>query len=554
MRYEAEQWADVGAIRPRYMPKLPLGPFRVVDGYIEEFESDGHQVIKVLKQLSLTGDRWLGQPFDPVPWMKQLCYDAFEIVYDPELGRKRRKYRDVAVWTPKKQGKSEWLAGIGVWGFLASGEVSPSVACCASAETQADMVFGACKTMIEYSRSPVMANLPIDLQVRRIQLQSNPNAYIKRLAASGGKFDGQRLFMALPDELHEWLSYNQRKMFGMLRGALALAEEPLFVSGSTVGESEEDLEEEEWSPWWKLYQYSLRVLSGEVTDDSFFTLLYQAPEGADPRDIESYMDPFTNPSVGVTVQRAFYQTEMTKRSIHDMIRYYLNRPAQKVNPWLDPGAWEACAVDRRLAAGLDADSNLEHAPRLELQKNIPTWVGWDASTKKDTTAIVAVQWQELPHYGRRLVVVSWCWERPMVNGEFDQSWRVPTEEVKEKIVELCEGYDVVSVGYDPFFIAWVAEDLVGRGLPLIEWPQTPARMGPATQATYDAISEGALAHDNVPLQNRHIRAAKVKGVKGGKMLTKDAKGTRQDFAVALVMAIGEAQHGGVEAVSTGFFV
>lgn len=515
-------------MRPRGFEKLPAGPFRVVDGYVEEFPTDGYRVASHFERnLVFTNGKWVGKRFVLQGWQEQLLIDAFELREDGVT----RRYRDFHIWVPKKQGKTETGAGLGHWAIEASGEPSPSTAICASAEDQADVLFGAAKTMAE--QSPSLRGL-LEIYERQIQVPGEPNAWLRRVPANGGKFDGKLLFMALCDEIHEWLTANQRKMYGMLRGALAVRDAPMFVTFSTAGESEADLDEDEWSPWWRLWQYTMRMIAGEIEDETTFVRLWQAPDGVDYRDPSAWADPGTNPSYGVTVQEAFYRSELSKRTASEFARYYLNRPQESISNWLEPGDWDACGLVLEGSEG-EQERLWEEMWRHEE----PTWLGWDASTKRDSTVIVAVQWCEIEGR-RRLLVRSWFWERPMIGGEWDQSWRVPTDEVTAKVADLHREYQVMSCGYDPYFIAWVAEGLLASGLPLIEWPQTSQRMAPATQALYEMVTEKVLAHRGEPRQNRHIAAVKAKLVRGGQVLVKGERGRRVDFAIALAMAVSEA--------------
>jgi phage terminase large subunit-like protein len=65
-------------------------------------------------------------------------------------------------------------------------------------------------------------------------------------------------------------------------------------------------------------------------------------------------------------------------------------------------------------------------------------------------------------------------------------------------------------------------------------------MARATQAVYELVSERTLAHDGDPVQNRHMRAVSTKFIRGGLMLAKSQRGRKVDFAIALLMAVGEA--------------
>lgn len=528
------RFAELPRLRPHPWPITPYGPYRQLpDGTLEKFATDGPRVIRWIERHCIfTKDRWLGHPFRLLPWQRQLLIDLFELEFDPELGRLRRRFRTALIGVPKKQGKTELVAALADYFLLGSGEPDPKIAVTAAADTQADYVFGAATTMIDHPGAPLNGRAQCFTKV--IQIPGESGSWVKRVPANGGKFDGAGLLVALGDELHEWLTRNQRKMHGMLSGALATREEPLHVCITTAGENVGDeVDDDEVPPWLLLYRMGRRVESGELDDPTFFFRWWMAPENADYRAPATWADPGCNPSYGETVKEIFYRGELNKRTESEMRRYYLNQPAEVLNNWLGVDDWPKC-----------------YSPGADLIRGVDTWIAWDASTKRDSTVLVAGQWQDTygptldgQGIGRRLVIKAWFWERPIgPDGMPVAEWRVPKGEVKDRIITLAESYPIVSIAYDPAFIAWAVDELEDRGLPFSEWPQTNERMAPATTATYEAIVDGELAHDGSPAMARHIKAVKAKSVaRGAVRLAKDplGRGRKIDFAIALVMLVGE---------------
>ncbi len=516
---------ELPRLRPEPWPITPLGPYRLAPGggsKLVKFPTKGLRVIRWIEShCCFTDDRWAGKPFRLLPWQKQLILDMFEQVWDEELGRWRRRYRTVYVGVPKKQGKTELAAAISCWFLFGSGEPSPNIIAAASAEDQADLVFNAACAMVEGTERFAPLRDLAEVWAKEITLPGQRNARIRKIAANGGKFDGKRLLLGVCDELHEWQTPNQRKMYGMIRGAFATREEPMQLIITTAGEDTGDEDEDAVAPWLSLYRYGRKLEAGEVQDDAFMFRWWMAPADCNHRDRSIWASPSVNPSFGVTVREAFYADEVSKRTESDFRRYYLNQPQETLNIWLEHGTWEACRSQQP----------------FELQKGVRTYLGWDASTKRDSTAVVVAQWVE-----GRLRVKPRVWERPILPGNVpDPNWKVPRNEVVEYVTGIYEQYDVVAGGYDPAFISWIAEDLEARGLALFEFPQNDTRMVPATQALYEMIIDKQLEHDGDPVLTRHIKAAKVKRVgRGGERLVKSETGRKIDAAIALVMAVGMA--------------
>jgi len=492
-----------------------LGPFRLLDGTgkILRFPTEGVRVIRFIEQNCVfTNGAWVGQPFKLLPWQKQLILDLFELTWCDAHEQECRRYRTALIGVGKKNGKTELCAALALYFLIADGEPAPSIYCAAAGDYQADLVFNAAKTMVELS--PTLRNV-LEVYDREIVRPDMPNASIQRLPASGGRLDGQNVYIPICDELHEWMPGNQQKTFGMLRGGMAARSHPLHINITTAGVVDEDL------VWEKYYNYGRQVESGEIDDPTFFFRWWMAPEGCDWKDL-SFL-PLANPSFGVTVQETFYKDEQSKRTESEFRRYYLNQPVLQVSEWLPQGAWDACAV-----------------PGLELiyDKKQTTYAGWDASTKYDSTAVVVVQLVDGKWRAK-----SWIWERPVdQDGTPKDDWEIPQAEVTELLrVMWRTNCKVIGIAFDPAFITWLAADLANEGLPMFEWPQSDSRMIPATQAAFEAITKKNLQHDGDPQFGRHVRSAKAKmQSRGGERLVKSQKrGSTKyvDAAIALLMAL-----------------
>jgi phage terminase large subunit-like protein len=80
------------------------------------------------------------------------------------------------------------------------------------------------------------------------------------------------------------------------------------------------------------------------------------------------------------------------------------------------------------------------------------------------------------------------------------------------------------------------------GLPVVEFPQTPARMVPATAGFYDAVVNKQLTHTGDPRLARHAANATPHYSRGGLMVKKESKNSlkRIDLLVAGIMAHSRA--------------
>lgn len=497
---------------------------RTRDGSVREFRTMGHLVNEFFEcQLVHTKGRWRGKPFQLLPHQKRRNLRLFEVVPDPVVGW-RRRYRWALIMEPKKNGKTEWAAGIACYALFADDEESPEIACGANSDDQAKLVFGAAKTMVELSAGSLagqagettLADLAIPYQ-REIVLRDNPDAKITRVSSTVGSNDGKNLSMVVLDELHEAKGERGEGMWNVLTNATGAREQPLVVQISTAGW---DLD----TVCGRQYEHGKAIQAGETTDDTFYFECWEAPEGADYRSPETWKA--ANPAYGVTVQAEFYEDQIIRKSKPQFERYYLNRWTAGENPWIAAEMWDACKGT------------------VKFLPDMPTWAAIDASTKNDSTGIIIFQQQD-----DNFVVEHRVWERPIDprTSKPKEDWAIPFAEVENTLDAIWRERRPTIIGYDPAFVTWLAQSLRMSGVPMVEVPQSNQRMGRGTKALYDLVATGRLVHDGNLTLRRHMGNAVTeaigKNAGGGERISKGEARRRIDLAVALVMcaylAIGD---------------
>jgi hypothetical protein len=192
-------------------------------------------------------------------------------------------------------------------------------------------------------------------------------------------------------------------------------------------------------------------------------------------------------------------------------------------------------------------------------------LGFDGSFNNDSTALVVVRTGEALNFDpddpahadldeeererlaeemnaglrRPHIDVVQAWERPK---EAAPDWSVPILEVEEAIRFACRRWQVREIVCDPYRWARTYQVLEDEGLPIVEFPQSPARMIPATTRFYEAVMNGSLTHSGDPRLARHMTNCVIKTDSRGSRLSKDAKASPRkiDLAVAAVMALERA--------------
>jgi len=115
---------------------------------------------------------------------------------------------------------------------------------------------------------------------------------------------------------------------------------------------------------------------------------------------------------------------------------------------------------------------------------------------------------------------------------------VPIVDVEDTLREACKRWRVKAIVADPFRWARSLQLLAAEGLPVVEYPQSPQRITPATQRFAEAVLNRQLTHSGNPDLARHVGNATVKVDSRGTRIVKEHKHStrRIDLAVAAVMA------------------
>ena len=154
---------------------------------------------------------------------------------------------------------------------------------------------------------------------------------------------------------------------------------------------------------------------------------------------------------------------------------------------------------------------------------LPMWLGVDKSAYSDSSAVIALQ-----HVGDRWLTRAHV---------FLPDPTVDHAAVRDCIRELCSTYNVAAVGYDDRYFVEGAQELADEGLPLVQVPQTPARLvAPYSHLFADFVNR-RIVHEADPVFRAHVLGAVAKlDSSGGFTLAKGRSKTHIDAAVALGIA------------------
>jgi phage terminase large subunit-like protein len=431
------------------------------------------------------------------PWQRDLLGHVFARRLDGRL-----RHRQALVGVARKNGKSALGAGIGLAG-LVLGPQGGEVYSLAADREQARIVFGTARRMVELD--PELSQL-LKLYRDAIEMPGSGSVY-RVLSAEAYSKEGLNPHLSIFDEVH---AQPNRELWDVMALAQGSRSEPLLLGITTAGVRSDTTGRD--SLCYGMYQYGRRVATGELDDQSFFMAWWEPTRTeADHRAEPTWHQ--ANPGFGDLVDPEDFTSSVRRTPENEFRIKRCNQWVSSAEAWLPAGTWEACADGR---------------PIPDLADVV---LGFDGSFSNDSTALVAVQAGEVPH-----VDVAACWERPPDAGD---DWRVPILAVEDAIRAACRRWAVRAIVCDPFRWARTYQVLEDEGLPVVEYPQSPARMVPATQRFYEAVINKTLSHSGDQRLARHLANCTTKTDARGTRLTKDAKASPRkiDLAVAAVMAL-----------------
>lgn len=434
------------------------------------------------------------------PWQRSLVAHLLARRADGRL-----RHRQGLVGIARKNTKSTLGAGIGLGG-LVLGPHGGEVYSCAADRKQAGVVFDVARRMV--AMDPELSAL---LTVYRdvIEYQVTGSIY-RALSAEAYTKEGLNPHLTVFDEVH---AQPNRELWDVMALAMGARPEPLMVGITTAGVRTDSTGQD--SLCYSLYQYGKRVALGEIDDPSFFMAWWEPhlPE-ADHRDPETWAE--ANPGLDDLVSVEDFASMVLRTPEAEFRTKRCNQWVSTAEAWLPTGVWDACSTGEAIPDSAEVV------------------LGFDGSFSNDSTAIVAVTTGEAHH-----VDVVACWEKPLGEG---QDWRVPIFDVEASLRQACRRWRVREIVCDPFRWARTYQVLEDEGLPIVEYPQSPQRMVPATQRFYEAVVNKTVTHSGDKRLSRHLDNCILKVDQRGSRLAKDSRNSPRkiDLAVAAVMALDRA--------------
>ncbi len=506
------------------------------------------RTIDFFRFLRLTDGAWSGKPFILAPYQQFIQWNLYGFKREDGSRRFRKAYCEIS----KKNGKSTWLGGLGLYHLLADHEPSANVVSAATGRVQAKEVWDSARKFV--LKSPLLK--------KRVDVRQNNLSVVKTfsnfypVSSEANTLDGKNVSFVSIDELHR---HPNREIYDVFAGSGIARTQPLMAMITTSGFDRHSI-------CWEQRDYTRKILTQQIFDDAFFGVVYGLDQKYDWPDLDAdddWCDEATwtkaNPNLGVSI---------TRDALADIVRESYEKPAsqnntkrlhfgiwtQSVSRWLDPAAWAACYADYTEEDLLGR----------------PCYAGLDLSTTTDLSAFVLVFPPIAENEPYKVLARFFCpsegvhrraakdrvpydvWQRESfltaTPGDV-----IDHEFILAQIAKDCDAFDVREIAFDRWGSQVITARLSeGHGENfLVQFGQGYASMSPPCKELERLVAGRDLTHNGNPVLSWNIDNAVTTSDAAGNIKLDKAKATeRIDGAVALIMGLDRAtRHGTASAPS-----
>ncbi|MCH8851198.1 MAG: terminase large subunit [Planctomycetes bacterium] len=471
-----------------------------------------------------------GEPFVLEEWQIGVFANAFGW----KRPSKKRRYRKIFLFVPRKNGKSPMAAGVVLYLLLEDGERGAEVYGAARTYKQASVIWSYASGMVRQEPS-------LDGKCSIFKGQSKSIEYIdpggfqsiyRVLASDALSEHGQNTSGYCVDEMH---ALPDGEMIDVLETSTGAREQPLgfYISTSDY--------EHPNSPCNDMHEYASKVRDGLVDNPYFLPVIFEAGRDDDWTDPEVWAR--ANPNLGVSLTLEYMEEQCKKAQATPVFentfkRLNLNiRTAQDVR-WIQKDKWDACVGE------VDATA-------LEKQT---CYAGLDLATVSDITAFILA----FP-VGSKVKLLCFYWVPEDTATQRDKHDRTTYQKwitqgiirttpgdmtdygfVRRDINEIGNRFGIRKIAVDRLFQgAQLGHELAQDGFDVQACGQGFHDMAAPTAHFDRLIRAGVLEHGSCPVLNWMASNVSVNLDPTGSMKPDKVKSSEKiDGIVAAIMAVG----------------
>lgn len=507
----------------------------------EEFWFDAEEAERQIwffhEKLTHTIAELAGTPFILGRWQQSIIANIF--------GWKRpdgtRRYREVFIFIPRKNGKSLMVAGIGNSLLFVDGEMGAEIYSAAGDKDQASLVWGMAKQQV-LNDEELKKNCKIYTASKSLNIESM-GSFFKPISHDAGTKHGFNAHGVLFDELHV---QKDGELLDTLETSMGARRQPLLVHLTTSDYNRPSICNEKYE-----YACEVRDNAGDKAkpgyDPYFLPVIYEADKDDDWTDPKTWAK--ANPNLGVSVkleylERQCKKAQKTPRDKNKFLRLHLNIRTDQDVAWLDYEHWRQCGGKIDIA---------------KLKEKM-CFGGLDLSSTTDLSAYVKYfPYVDNPQFRDKkgkLICKFWLPksvldDKDRENYELYKSWAdmglltltpgnvIDYRFIRKEIKSDSKKFDMQSIGYDPYNATQLCISLRDEdGINMIEHRQGFISMNEPTKEFERMVIGHELNHGENPILNWMAGNAMVREDPHQNIKVVKPKGKQKvDGIIASIMAI-----------------
>ncbi len=497
------------------------------------------RVLRFFAYLRLWKGEWAGMQFPLGAWQAFILLCCFGWVRDDGTRRFRSWYLQVG----RKNGKTAFAAGVGLYLMSADGEAAAEVYSVATKRDQAKITHRHAVNM--RAKSPVLRHR-IESYRDNLSIPSSASLF-EPLGSNVDSADGLEAHATIVDEMHR---HKSRDLWDVMETGQGSRRQPVMIGITTAGRDVSSF-------CYEQREHAERVLTGALQDDSFFAFVAEPDKGDDWRDRSTWTK--GNPQLGVSLkveklEEEALKAEETPSARNNFRRYRLDQwVTGAADAWMDIDRWNACAAVKMALDGRACYGGLDLAATQDLSAFVLYFPATADDHRSHCLAFFWVPFERVAELEKQYRVPLESW--------IDDGWVVATEgnvidyryiracitgeggRPGEQTAPLARAYQIAEVAYDDWNSTQIVTELADDGLVMVPLPQTVKTYSSPMSRLRDEVKDGTLNHGANPVMRWMMSNVRACSDPSGREKPMKSEGKRRhkiDGPVALLMAIARA--------------
>lgn len=512
----------------RYLDDLKTGAKRGI--YLDK--KAALRSIDFFSFLKHSKGEFAGKEFILLPWQKFVNWNVFG--WKIQEGKKKnyltdpRRFNYSYIEVARKNGKSTFVAGDGIYMMDADREQAAEVYCFATKEEQAKKtIFTEAKNMI--IKSPSL-NSRIETLTKSI-FNETTLSFMQPLGSDSNTQDGLNTHCGINDEYH---AHKNDGMMNVIKSSMGARRNPHIFTITTAGKTIGGACHTERGT-------CVKILQGILNQDNKFILIFTLDEDDDWEDEKVWAK--ANPSIkAIPTLKKFLKTEYLDAKnnpsrINNFKTKNLNIWCSSEQDFISDEDWIKCdlkPINIEMLKGRPCHAAIDIAKRVDINALVCTFTD---VKPYDIYCMFWIPESKLHTIDDNVDYLAWV-QQGFISVVGEHS--IDMDKEGTEMVEILNNFDLISTEVDPAYIEFgLGKVLQENGIELTGFGQGYISMTPPINDLEALVMSKEINHGGNPvLRWMNSNVALWSDPAGNRKIHKGKSKGRVDGMVALVMSIG----------------